>query len=108
MSRSTRAPSLLSINELRLDALRGFLSAHAAGKRIHQRAQISELADGTWMAGAGCNRHFVHSITRLQRRSCRHRAVSTTICHLANALRGLRRENEQHLTKKGLPRVRAL
>lgn len=76
VSRPAHVPSLLSINELRLDALRRLLPAHAASERIHQRAQISQLADGTRLAGASCNRHPVHGITRMQRRSRRHWAVS--------------------------------
>ncbi|XP_025156966.1 uncharacterized protein LOC112589109 isoform X1 [Harpegnathos saltator] len=74
MPRIVCALSLLPINKLCLDVLRGLLSAHPAGKRIHQRAQISELADGTWMVDADCNRHIVHGTTRLQQRSCGHRA----------------------------------
>jgi len=72
MSHSACTPTLFPINKLRLDALRRLLLAHVAGERVHQRAQISELADGTRMAGASCNCYFVHGITRLQRRSCRH------------------------------------
>lgn len=79
MSRLARASSLLSINKLRLDALRRLLSAYATGERVHQRAQISELADGTRMAGAGCNRHLVYGIARFQQRSCRHGAVSNKL-----------------------------
>lgn len=77
VSRLARATSLLSINKLRLDALRRLLPAHVAGERVHQRAQISELADGARMAGAGCDPHPVHGITRLQRRSRGHGAVSS-------------------------------
>lgn len=82
-------PSLLSINKLCLDALRRLLSAHAASERIHQRAQISQLADGTRLASASCNRHPVHGITRIQRRSRGHRAVSTN-SSIDNPLEGCR------------------
>lgn len=72
VSRPAHVPSLLSINELRLDALRRLLPAHAASERIHERAQISQLADGTRLAGASCNRYPVHGVTRMQRRSRGH------------------------------------
>lgn len=67
VSRSARVPPLLSLDQLRLDAVRGLLPAYVAGERVHQRAQIGELADGPRLAGASCHRHFVHGITRLQR-----------------------------------------
>lgn len=72
----TRPPSLLPLDELRMDALRRLLSSHFTRFGVYKRAQIGQLADGSWLVHARDYRYHLCHFKSYKLRSCRYRTVS--------------------------------